>query len=180
MKHPFSTVFLMLLLFCNCRNDDRSGKQYNEIADKSAIFRVTIQAMFPEDDVLSLYYTTDGSTNFAAIKPIWKEVKSTGKSQEIVFNLPEKTRPTELRIDFGKNQSQQNILLKKITMSYHGKSVELPGTLIFSYFRPDFTKTAFNATKATVHGIVKNGIVQSPSLYPKECTLSNEIKKLLE
>ena len=181
MKPTTVILLLVFAVFCNsCAKETRSGKEYGTIADKSAIFRVTVSLKIPEDDSMSLYYTTDGTTNFYTNKAIWRDVKGSDSIREIVFSLPQKVKPTELRIDFGKNEHQQEIALKEIKMSYKGKSVELPGTLIFSYFRPDFTKTKANPTKATIHGILKDGKAQSPSLYPKDGALSDEIEKLLE
>lgn len=174
-------LFMFLMAFCSgCNSDSRTGKQYGVLADKSEKFSIALDITLLRDDHLSLYYTTDGSTNFFKIKPLWKDVKGSAKKQQVVFRLPEKIRPTQLRIDLGTNPQQQDIKLWKITMGYKGKTVELPGTLIFSYFRADVTKTEADPTTGIIRSKVISGVKQSPSLYPKEGPLSEEIEKLLE
>lgn len=174
-------LFMFLVAFCSgCNSDSRTGKQYGILEDKSEIFRASLDIIIPKDDNLCLYYTTDGSSNFVQSKSIWKKTEGRATKQQIVFSLPKHIKPTQLRIDLGNNQSQQDIYLKKITLSYKGKTVELPGTVIFSYFMPDVTKTTFDATTGLIQGEGKNGIRQSPSLYPKEGPLGDEIEKLVE
>jgi hypothetical protein len=173
-------LLLICLMMAACHKDAKTGKQYLTLPDSSAVFKVKVDLTMISDDHLSLYYTTDGSTDFSRKPPIWMAVKGSPAKQQVTFALPAKVRPTQLRIDLGRNPKQKEIYLSKITMSYHGRAVELPGTLVFSYFRPDFTKTEADATTGRIQGIVKNGVRQSPSLYPKEGPLANEIEKLLE
>ena len=181
MKTRVATFFLVSVfaILIGCK-DETSGMRWTTINDKEDVFTVKVDAVVMEDDDFSLYYTTDGSTNFSTIKPIWTPVKGSNKIQQIVFRLPEKIHPTQLRIDLGKSQNQKEIRLSKIYMSCKGKMVELPGTLIFSYFRPDFKKTTFDATTAVVSGKIVSGIRQSPSLYPKEKPLRKQIDRLTE
>jgi hypothetical protein len=168
------------LLLCGCGKDPNTGKQYTTLTDKTEVFKVKIGLKIMSDDQLSLYYTTNGSTDFSQKPPIWMTVKGSDDQQEVTFALPPKVRPSQLRIDLGRNPNQKEIYLGKVTLSYRGKGVEFPGTLVFSYFRPDFTKTRYDATTGIVTGIVKNGVRQSPSLYPKEGPLENELEKLFE
>lgn len=179
MKRVSFFVFLLTgLSLSGCKQE--GGKQYKTIQDKAEIFKVTVLGIFPKDDVYSLYYTTDGSIDFTQIKPIYQTIKHSTAPQRVVFSLPKKLYPSQLRIDFGVQPHTKEITLKQITLSYKGKAVELPGTLIFSYFTPDFSKTGFDPSRATIHGIVKNGKLQTPSLYPKEGPLSDELEKILE
>jgi hypothetical protein len=181
MKRIFLFCLLLVGLgLLGCGKDANTGKQYTTLPDRSPVFKVKLDLKIAVDDQLSLYYTTDGSTDFSHHQPIWAIVKGNPKKQQIEFALPAKVRPSQLRIDLGRNTDQQSIYLSKVTLSYKGKAVELPGTLVFSYFVPDFTKTQFDATTGMVRGIVKNGVRQSPSLYPKEGPLENELEKLFE
>lgn len=172
-------LLLLITIVVSCK-DENSGMRWSTISDKKEVFTVIVQATVTKDDHFSLYYTTNGTSNFITTQTVWTNVKGSAKSQKIVFTLPEKIKPTQLRIDLGKNQNQPEIKLSKIYMSYQGKMLELPGTLIFSYFRPDVTKTSFDATTGIISGKIVNGIKQSPSLYPKEAALSNKIDQLLE
>ncbi|MFT3794531.1 hypothetical protein [Flavobacterium sp.] len=179
MKKALWFLWLVFVVSA-CDGNDRTGVQSHTIADQSPVFKVTVEVQAAQDDTFALYYTTDGSIDFSSIKPVWAKIKGSPKPQKVVFKLPQKVVPTELRIDLGQNPDQREIYLQKIWMSYHGKAVEFPGTLIFSYFRPDFNKTEINATTGMVRGIVKKGVKQSPSLYPKavDGPLHEQILKL--
>lgn len=178
MRKIFLLGLIIVLSFSGC--EQVGGKKYVSIDDQSQVFKVRVLGIFPEDDTYSLYYTTDGSIDFTTIPPIYQTVAADTNSQEIVFSLPEQVMPAQLRLDFGVKPHPKTITLKLITLSYKGRALQLPGTLIFSYFTPDFSKTDFNPSNATIVGVVKNGMRQTPSLYPKQGPLSREIKKILE
>jgi hypothetical protein len=178
MKCAILSFLFLAIFFSGCKND--SGVQIVSIADKSDTFKVMLDAKIPLPDTLSIYYTTDGSTNFSDTKVIWTPVKGNAKKQKVQFDLPVKLVPTSLRIDLGKSPIQNDIYLSKVTLAYKGKAIEFPGTLIFSYFRPDVKKTKINATTGMVRGIIRDGVKQSPSLYPKENPLRDKIDLLTQ
>lgn len=180
MKFGRALWLLFTLTLCFGCKDQNTGKQYGAIEDKQEIFRTSVELTLQEDDALRLYYTTDGSINFVDAHSIWVTAKGSPGKQKVVFSLPPETRPTQLRIDLGRNPKQKDIYLSKITLSYKGRSVEFPGTLVFSYFMPDITKTYADATTGLIRGRMENGVRQSPSLYPKERPLGAEIEKLLK
>lgn len=177
MKPSFFAL-LCLFLLCACKGD--TGVQTYEIADKSKIFKVTLDVLVQKDDKFGLYYTTDGSIDFAQNEPVWTDVKGNPATQKITLSLPQNQIPSQLRIDLGQNEQQPAIRLEKVWLSYKGKTVVFPGTLVFSYFRPDVKKTKIDATNGWVSGIVKDGKRQTPSLYPKEGPLGRQIDLLLE
>jgi len=178
MKSRIFLIFLSALVLYGCKEDNSTGVKISDIADKTDIFKVSVDAIVQKDDNFALYYTTDGSVNFNKEQLIWVPVKQKSGKQNIVFVLPAKIVPSQVRIDFG--SQPQEIVLKKVTMTYRGKALEIPGTLIFSYFRPDVKKTAFDATTGVIRGITVNGQNTSPSLYPKDGVQKKQIEKLLE
>ncbi len=176
LLRSFSILLVLAIVVSSCGNK-KNGVQTVEIADKSKIFKVEVVAQIRQDDVLFLYYTTDNSINFNAENAVYAPVVGSPDLQTITFEIPDKI-PTQLRIDFGKNTGQPEITLSKINLSYNGKQTQLPSTLIFSYFRPDFTKTEFNAATGKIHGKLINGKKSNPSLYPKEGPLEDIISNL--
>ncbi len=175
MKPFFVALLGVFLLGCK---EENSGVQWLSIADKSPVFKMSIDAIVQQDDSLCVYYTTDGSINFSQQSLVWAQVKGSTESQKIVFELPSNVFPSQLRIDLGKNQRQSPMRLEKVWLSYRGQTVVLPGTLIFSYFAPDFKKTKVDATNGWVQGVVKEGKWQSPSLYPKDGPLGRMLVEL--
>lgn len=175
-----AVLFLFLAFLMGCKPENPNRITIDTSNPHDAVFKVGITALVLMEDNFSLYYTQDGSIDFTKIEPIWVPVKGSPVPQEILFALPANTIPDQLRLDLGNNAAQKDIFIKKITMKYNEKTFEAPGTLIFSYFRPDFNKTEFNATTGLIRGLVTDGRRQSPSLYPKEGPLSKQIKLLTE
>lgn len=107
-----------------------------------------------------------------------QSVKGADGEQEIVWNLPAGVFPSQLRLDFGKNQPPQGVQVKWIKLTYRDKMVTMPGTYLFSYFRPDVNTTAANVNTGAVKGKTIDGVTQTPSLYPKEGPLGEILEYL--
>lgn len=180
MKIRLSLSVLIVLLLLSCKRKDTGIMLKDLKTQNDTVFKVSVDLVVTQNDTFSLYYTVDHSTDFSKIEPIWVAVPANKKKQTVTFSLPRNVAPTQVRIDFGKNQQQQDIFLKKIKLSYKTKIFEMPGTLIFSYFRPDVKKTEIDATTGLIKGKLRDGIRQTPSLYPKGETLSEKIEYLTE
>ncbi len=174
----FLSLSLIFLLAVGCFDREKSGVQHLAVKEDLPVFKATLFAKVEKDDAFSLYYTTDGSIDFTKIPAVWTEVKGNPEQQQITFSLPENTKPTQLRFDMGKNPLQPDMFLKRIRLSYKGKAVEIPGTLVFSYFRPNYKNTYADPSTGKINGIVENGEKSTPSLYPKEGPLGDEIEYL--
>ena len=172
-----SVFYLFTFVLISCK-DVNSGLQWKTTENKSENFQVIVEANVERDDNFCLYYTTDGTLNFGLLKPIWVNVKGSNHNQKITFELPQTVKPTELRIDFGINPEQPEVILRKITLCYGQNNLEIPGTLIFSYLTPDFKKTTFDAKSGKLGGKMVSGIWKSPSLYPKGKGLNSKIEEL--
>ena len=142
-------------------------------------FRVTMQVIVPKDDSFALYYTF-GGTDFSQQQPLWTAVSGNPEAQKVQFVFPQEVKPAQLRIDFGRNKGQDDIVLEKITMTYNGKEFSAAGQDIFRYFRPDDGKCTVNPGNGTLTGKVIDGVKQGPSLYPMEKALGAEIEKLIK
>jgi hypothetical protein len=172
-------LLLTIISLYSCRDSsERITQEWVPGSEKN--FIVAVDVIVPEDDNLSLYYRLNAKDDYRQNKPIWKAVKGSGKIQEVVFTLPEKVIPLEIRLDFGNNEAQKDIYINRIKMIYNQNAFTAPGTLVFSYFRPDVRKTEFDAATGMIRGKIISGIRQSPSLYPKEKLLSKQIELLIK
>lgn len=142
-------------------------------------FRVTMQVIVPKDDSFALYYTF-GGTDFSQQQPLWTPVSGNPEAQKVQFVFPQEVKPRQLRIDFGMNKTQADIVLKRITMTYNDKEFSVSGQDIFRYFRADDGKCTLNPDNGTLKGKVVDGVKQGPSLYPMENALGAEIEKLIK
>jgi len=173
MKIKSILALLPALLFLNCK--DAKTEQQPAAAK---IFKVTLDVIAKQEDDFCLLYTTDGTSVFKD-NGIWQHVKGSADQQDIVFNLPENVKPTELRIDVGFNKKQEEIIIKEITFEYNGKKKECKGEEMRVFFRPDESKCTFDGTTGVIKALVANGEKQVPSLYPQEAYLGPELKKLV-
>jgi len=179
MKTKITIIFVLLAAaLSGCRNEvpiDELDLVEPKLADDH--FRVSMQVVVPKDDTFALYYTF-GGTDFSQQQPLWTPISGKVEAQEVQFVFPKEVKPAQLRIDFGMNKTQGDIILKKIAMTYNHKEFSVSGQDIFRYFRPDDGKCTVNPANGTLKGKVINGIKQGPSLYPMENALGAEIAKL--
>lgn len=177
MKCKFLLVLsnILFLTFIGCKGEkdiDSLEVLKPDLVEKT--FKVTLKVIVKKNDDLALFYTTDGSTNFKD-GPIWQEVKGSESLQDVVFVLPEGLYPTQLRLDFGQKQDQENITLQSVKMDYKGKTREIIGAELTNFFRADDSKCTFDPATGLIKAI---GQTKAPSLYPHETNLGPEIAKL--
>ena len=169
------SILLVTVFFTGCKNDksvDSLEVVTPEVVDNT--FKVTLKVIVKKDDDFSLYFTEDGSINFKD-QPIWQGVKGSESLQDVVYVLPEGTYPTQLRLDFGLKQDQEDITLKSVKMEYKGKTREILGAELINFFRADDTKCTFDPSTGLIKAISQP---KAPSLYPQEANLGPEIAKL--
>jgi len=164
-------------LITGCK-DDKSGNTATQDAVKEQGFKVTVNVTVKKDDSFSLFYTEDGTADFTKIQPIWVDVKGSNTPQDVVFNLPADVYPSELRLDFGLNKTQEDILFNSATFSYFDKSEKISGADLGIFFRQDDNKCIFDYKTGVIKALVKDGVRTYPSLYPHEENMSNLLKRL--
>lgn len=177
MKLKIITIIVfMLTLFTAC--NDKSSTVNQKGIDHN--FKITLRVIVKKNDNFSLFYTQDGTIDFSKTKPIWVGVKGKLNEQKVVFILPKKVLPTELRLDFGLTKNQENIILKSIIIENNGKKRTINGSELAGFFIADVKKCTFNASNGVIKAVIKDGVRQYPSLYPQEEMLKAEIEKLAQ
>ena len=176
---------LALLIFiisaCKEEKPKEAPKETPKVAVTENIdkrYKVMLDFVAKKDDSFALFYTTDGSIDFTKIEPIWVEFKGDEIMQQIVFNIPDNVVPTQLRLDVGVNKEQEEVIIRKFKMVHLDKSFEASGDIFFDYFRPDLTKTIVDKETGVVKPVIKKDVRQSPSFYPIEPILADEIAKI--
>lgn len=171
-----ATFISVLLIGCkNEKSADPLEVEKQEVVKNS--FKVIIDVIVKNDDNFSLFYTEDGTTNFGGT-PIWLGVKGNQNEQQIVFELPEDIYPSQLRLDFGLKQNLDEVVLKKITYSYKGKTFDIIGNQIGMYYHPDLNKCTYDPNTGIIKPISKDGVAQFPSLYPHEVANTKALEEL--
>jgi hypothetical protein len=171
------TITILASILLGCKNDkaiDSLEVVTTEVVENN--LEVTLEVIVKKDDDFSLFFTEDGTSNFTEA-PIWTGVKGNENAQKVVFNLPENTLPTNIRIDFGMKKDQSPIQILNYKMTFAGKTFEAPGTLFFKYFAPNLECTIVDKEKGLIIPMLKEGKYFGPSFYP-EIALSEELDKL--
>lgn len=172
--------FFAFFCFLSCKNEkDIDSLRVVRKNINQDLFIVKLTVEVEKDDTFSLYYTTDGSTNFKD-NPIWIDVKGNNSLQTVSYMLPKGVLPTQLRLDFGMNQDQDDIILHHLEMEYKGQSRKIEAVALHTYFRADESKCNFEMSSNKIIAKVIDGKRQFPSLYPHEAILQPEIEKLIK
>jgi len=175
------SVLLLLfaaMVFLSCKDNKEQSTPNEPAAVAQDIFKVTLNVVAAKDDDFSLFYKEDGATDFA--EPIWTSVKGNDAAQDVVYTLPADVFPTTLRLDVGRKENQEQIVLKSVTLEYNGKKRTFNGSEIGNFFRADENKCTFDASTGVIKAVVKDGVKQFPSLYPHDVPLRTEIEKLAQ
>lgn len=132
----FLIALVLLVSIVACKNEDKTNKDPEVLIEKKNpnIFTVTLNAIVPEDDSFQVYYKNDAEAVFEEDKSIFIEFKGSNQPQDIVFNLPEDELPNYLRLDFGTNKQQKEIVVNNFKIEVLGKTFEAKGKDFFNYF----------------------------------------------
>ena len=162
-KICFVTV---ILLFFNCENNNST----NQLV-------LNIDAVIQKTDSINVYYTKNKDINFTDKQSFWTKITGNKKNQNIQIVFPDSILPKQIRLDFGKNIAQKDIVLNKISFSYKNKNFSAKGKEIFFLFREDQTNTTIDKLNGSVKR--KNPKqINGPSLYPKGDKLFNRLTHL--
>ena len=181
MKTKIIVLFsLSLLLFTSCKKEN-SIDDLKVVETKKAdsnSFKVTLDFVAQKDDDFALYYSVDGTINFIGTSPVWQGFKGSNNQQQLTFIVPDEIIPTQIRLDFGMKQDQQDIVLKSLKLEYNGKVFLVEGSNIFKYLMADPNQCTADINTATIKALVKDGKRLTPSLYPAGDFLGKEIQNI--
>ena len=138
---------------------------------------MNLDVVLRENDSIHIYYTKNASVTFIEKQSFWKKVAGSKKNQTVSVIFPDSIIPKQIRIDFGRNIKQPEIILNEITFAYREKKFSAKGEEIYNLFRVDESNTEID--KLT--GSLKRKIPtqnSGPSLYPKGNKLNNRLIQL--
>ncbi|MEY2693400.1 MAG: hypothetical protein RIT03_1791 [Bacteroidota bacterium] len=172
-----ASLFVSMALFSCKKEVKEEAAEAVVVDDTKDLFKVSLDLLLKKNDTLHLYYTEDGSINFTEESSVWLPVSGKETNQEVTFMLPKDVYPTELRMDFGVNGQQDDVLLNKVKLDYMDKSFVISDSLIYNYFRIDENVTVMDPK---TKGLRRKDPKQrnGASLYPHEVALKAEIDKL--
>jgi hypothetical protein len=111
---------------------------------------VILKAVVTQDDTFQLFYTQDGSQNYSQDLSLFAQVKASDKAQDIIFNFPDEALPSALRIDFGENKNQEEIIIENLDVKYYDKTLTISAADFVTYYQPnEILKREGNTTVVT-------------------------------
>lgn len=161
-----SLFFIILISFISCNNQNNTNSLV-----------LNFEAVIQHSDSINTYYTTNNTIDFNDFQSFKTKIEGSSKNQKVKIVFPDSIKPNQIRLDFGKNTANQEIVLNKIELSYLESHFEAKGEEIYWYFRPDENNTLLDK---------KNGVLKrksptqlnGPSLYPKGDKLKKELDLL--
>lgn len=136
-----------------------------------------IDAVIQTTDSINVYYTTNRSIEFNDLQSFWIKVEGSKKNQKIQIVFPDSIQPRQLRLDFGRNINQPEIIVNEAKFTYKGKSFDAKGEEVYYLFRVDESNTTVNKLTGSLKRKQPNQIV-GPSLYPKGEKLYRRLNQL--
>ena len=114
----FKLIFLIIVstIIVSCKNSKRTNSLI-----------MNIDAVIQNTDSINVYYTNSNKINFSDTQSFWTKVHGNKKNQNIQITFPDSIQPKQIRLDFGRNTKQQDIVLNKITFSYKNKIFSAKG-----------------------------------------------------
>lgn len=156
----------VLLLFFNCENNNKT----NQLV-------IGIDAVIQKSDSINVYYTKNENINFTDRQSFWVKVTGNSKNQNIQIVFPDSILPKQIRLDFGRNISQNDVVLNKMDFAYKNNNFSLKGKEIFYVFRIDQSNTLIDELNGSIKR-KKPKQVNGPSLYPNGDKLFNRLNQL--
>lgn len=167
MKNYKILILVVILCFySNCKNN------YQE---KS--FLLEIDAVIKESDSIQIYYSKGNSIDFQEKQSFWIKVKGSEKNQKIEIVFPDTIKPKQIRLDFGRNIKQPEIIVNELRFSYKNRSFSAKGEDVYYLFRVDESNTIINKLTGSLNRKGINQII-GPSLYPNGDKLNKKLNQL--
>jgi hypothetical protein len=153
-SYKFFCLVLLFIFFYSCKKNGRTNSLV-----------VHIDAVIKSTDSINAYYTTTNSIEFNDSQSFWTKVKGNSKNQKIEIVFPDTIQPKQIRLDFGRNIKQPEIIINELRFSYKEKSFAAKGEEVYYLFRVDESNTTINKLTGSLKRKTKSQIV-GPSLYP--------------
>lgn len=173
IKILLSAVVVLLVFSC------KDEKKQDDLDKLPETFNVSFNLVVKKDDVFQLYFTQDGTLNFGDASSVKSVVKGSDLPQEILFKLPVDVLPTNIRLDFGDNKDQENVVVNSMKLKYFDKVFNANKNLVKNYFYMVDAQVKYDEKTSTVMIQKPANQVYDPIMWSNEL-LSVELTKLVK
>lgn len=171
---------LMVLALTSCKNEVEKKEGDKNQVELKETFDVNFNVIVTKDDTFKLYYTEDGTLNFADDRAVLCVIKGSATAQDVLFKLPADVLPTQVRLDFGDNAEQGDLVINSMKFKYLKNVYEKsfgPNEQITHYFYPLDAQIKIDDATKTVKLLKPSGQIHDPLMWSNQL-LSDEMVKL--
>jgi hypothetical protein len=168
------------LLLVSCKNKEGKDSAETEVpkAEIKQNFNIQIVASASKKDDFALYFTEDNTINFTAENTVWRGIKGENADDKVNFELTEERIPSNIRLDFGLNKTQDSVTIKSVKVSFYQNSFEFKGSDFFNYFIKDENfKYRIDAKNGTLTLYKKEAEYKTPFFYPTQLN-NDKVKEI--
>lgn len=159
-------ILFFLFLLSSCVKDEKTNS-----------FKMELDLVMKTNDSIHVFYSNNASVEFNEKQSYWIKVKGSKKNQTINFTFPDTIQPKQIRIDFGRNKKQPEIILNEIAFYYKKEKITAKGEEVYFLFRVDESNTVIDKLVGSLKRKEPNQAT-GPSLYPKGDKLYNKLSQL--
>ncbi|WP_339838893.1 hypothetical protein [uncultured Flavobacterium sp.] len=163
-------VSLISFLLFSCGDGTKKEETIDEKVIVADQFSVTINALYPKDDVISIVFKKDGY--YLSGEPVEKIVKGSDLPQQITIDLPKGEKIQNLSINLSTNKEQNEIGITGISIKNNDKVVLSDKENFTTYFMAN-DKVTWN--ESTSKYVMKHG-----GEYPPAMGGSEQLEALLD
>lgn len=157
--------FSLLTILLSCTESSQTNNLF-----------LNIDMIVKQNDSINVYYTQNEEIDFIDKQSFWTNVEGNSKNQTVKIAFPDTVIPKQIRIDFGNNLNQPEIVLNKMDFYFKKEHFSLKGKEIYYYFRIDGSVTELDLEMGTLKR--KDSLqTRGPSLYPKGDNLFNKLNE---
>jgi hypothetical protein len=136
-------TLLICFLICSCKLKD---EVYHNV-------KITMKVKVGLDDKFQLFYSDSYINDYNEQNSQIKNVKKSEDTQEVIFEIPNRFAPNRIRIDFGDQIDQKEIILEEISIVVGGK---------FKSFGPEEISNFFEFNKFATYDVNSKRLLLTP------------------
>jgi hypothetical protein len=147
--------------------------------EKLDLFHLDLKVKVNADDEFKVYYTEDNNMNFNEEKTIRIKVRKDTLYQNVTFNFPKNTKPTNIRIDLGFSKDQKLINFERMSFVFKDRNFEIAPSELLKYFSLNDNQIDWNLSTVSFKMKNLNADTYYPFIYSTD-SLKNPLKKILD
>ncbi|WP_130734808.1 hypothetical protein [Flavobacterium sp. J27] len=172
---------LMMAVFISCKNENNKPETNGKTEELKETFDVSFNLTIPKDDTFQLFYTEDGTLNFGDENSVKSIVKGSETAQTVLFKLPADVLPNQIRLDFGNNAEQGDIVVNSMKIKYLDKTYDVSFGLgkesVTHFFYLLDAQVKYDEATSTINLLKPTGKIHDPMMWSNQL-LSEEMVKL--